>query len=731
VSGGAPLYSLPRGGREEAASIALGAAAAVVVMIVLAVWVATQYVAIQFHFHPGLGPPLLMVPPPHRTWLAPGAVVVAALGAASLTSGRSRRWAGWLFLAAGLLIALRIGPLYPPLNFFLWWWRFGNSPGTAGAWTAGLWVVAILSPLAAVAGLIVSVRRAKGTGPRPDTHGSAHWASRVDLDAAGLIGRDAGVYIGAWSDGRTVHYLRHEGPQHVLAFAPARAGKGVGLVLPTLLSWPGSVVVHDIKGENWALTAGWRQRELGNVCLKFDPTAADGSSARYNPLLEVRPWPDDVKDAQNIADLLIDPAGTGGHDHWDLHWNLTAYDLLVGVILHVLYAERDKTFRGCLAFLTDPNRPIENALSAMLTTIHDPTGRSGWTDPATGQPTRTHPVAAGAARALLNKSDNERSSVVSSAVKFLNLYRDPTVAQNTAACDFALSDLLASGRPVSLYLTTPPSDIIRMRPLMRLLLNQLGRRLTETLDVSAGRVANPPRSRLLLMLDEFPALGRLDFLQTALAYLPGYGIKAYLIVQDLAQLAQTYGRDESIVSNCHVRVAYTANKVETARVISEMAGTMTVHREARTYTGSRLSPVLLHVMASEQELRRPLLTPDEVMRLPDDAALIFVAGRPPIYGQRIRYYEDPVFADRASIPPPSGSDRLAHDWGTWPEPAGPPRTRPADLGTSDGRHDVAASSTPSSPAPSEEDAPSEDDVEWPHLPPIEPRDDVNDGGSET
>ena len=491
MSGGAPLYRLPRGGQEEAVGSVLAAAAAAVVMIVLAVWVATQYVAIQFHFHPGLGPPLLMVPPPHRAWLAPGAVVVAALGAASLTSGRSRRWAGWLFLAAGLLIALRIGPLYPPLNFFLWWWRFGNSPGTAGAWTAGLWVVAILSPLAAVAGLIVSVRRAKGTGPRPDTHGSAHWASRVDLDAAGLIGRDAGVYIGAWSDGRTVHYLRHDGPQHVLAFAPARSGKGVGLVLPTLLSWPGSVVVHDIKGENWALTAGWRRRELGSACLKFDPTAADGSSARYNPLLEVRPWPDDVKDAQGIADLLIDPAGTGGHDHWDLHWNLTANDLLVGVILHVLYAERDKTFRGCLTFLADPNRPIENALSQMLTTVHDLTGRCGWTDPTTGQPTRTHPVVAGAARALLNKSENERSSVVSSAVKFLNLYRDPIVAQNTETCDFALKDLPGGDRPVSLYLTTPPSDITRTRPLLRLLLNQLGRRLTETLDPGSGREPAP------------------------------------------------------------------------------------------------------------------------------------------------------------------------------------------------------------------------------------------------
>src|SRR5437870_3477924 len=711
MSGGAPPYRPPHGGRDETASIVLAAAAAGVVMMVLAMWVATQYAAIQFHFHPGLGPPRLTVPPPHGGWLRPAVVVVAALGAAGLTGGRSRRWAGWLFLAAGLFLALRIGPLYPPFNFFLWWWRFGNSPGTAGTWTTGLWAVAILSVLAVVVGLIVSARRAKETGARADTHGSARWATRVDLEAAGLLGRDAGVYIGAWSDGRTVHYLRHDGPQHVLAFAPARSGKGVGLVLPTLLSWPGSVVVNDIKGENWALTAGWRRRELGSACLKFDPTAADGSSARYNPLLEVRPWPDDVKDAQGIADLLIDPAGTGGHDHWDLHWNLTAHDLLVGVILHVLYAERDKTFRGCLIFLADPNRAIENALTEMLTTIHDPAGRCGWTDPTTGQPMRTHPVVAGAARALLNKSENERSSVVSSAVKFLNLYRDPIVAQNTEACDFALTDLLRTDRPVSLYLTTPPSDITRTRPLLRLLLNQLGRRLTETLDPGSGRLESPPRSRLLLMLDEFPALGRLDFLQTALAYLPGYGIRAYLIVQDLAQLAQTYGRDESIISNCHVRVAYTANKVETAKVISEMAGTMTVHREARTYTGSRLSPVLLHVMASEQELQRPLLTPDEVMRLPDDAALIFVAGRRPIYGRRIRYYEDPVFAERASVPPPVGSDRLAHDWGTWPEPTGVRRGGPAVRGTPDGRND--AGSTLSSPAPSEED-------EWLSLS-LEPR----------
>jgi type IV secretion system protein VirD4 len=670
MSPGTPLYRLPRGGRNEAAGVVAGAAGAIVGTIGLAAWTATQYTAVRLGFHPGLGPALFEVPAPYQVWLSPLAIVAAALGAASFTRSRGRRWAGWLVMFAVLLVALRLGPLYPPFHFFLWWWRFGNVAGTETIWAAGMWIVTIPSHLAVFVGLVVSIRHAKRIGGQSDTHGSARWATRAELESAGLLGRDAGVYVGAWADARTIHYLRHDGPQHVLAFAPARSGKGVGLVLPTLLSWPGSVIVHDIKGENWALTAGWRRSELGHYCLKFDPTAGDGSSARYNPLLEIRGWPDDVKDAQNIADLLIDPAGDGGHDHWDLHWNLTAHDLLVGVILHVLYAERDKTFRGCLAFLADPRRPIENALSAMLTTPHDPSGRLGWIDPATGQSTRTHPVVAGAARALLNKSDNERSSVVSSAVKFLNLYRDPIVAANTEACDFAIRDLVEADRPVSLYLTTPPSDVIRTRPLLRLLLNQLGRRLTETLDApGGGPPRGPARPRLLLMLDEFPALGRLDFLQTALAYLPGYGITAYLIVQDLTQLGQTYGRDESIVSNCHVRVAYAANKVETARIISEMAGAMTVHRETRTYTGNRLNPVLMHVMASEQETQRPLLTPDEVMRLPDDAALIFVAGRPPIYGRRIRYYEDPTFTARASIPPPATSDRLPHQWRTWAETA--------------------------------------------------------------
>jgi type IV secretion system protein VirD4 len=264
--------------------------------------------------------------------------------------------------------------------------------------------------------------------------------------------------------------------------------------------------------------------------------------------------------------MLIDPDGQGTRDHWDL----TAHDLLVGVILHVLYAERDKTLHGCLTLLADPSRAIDATLTAMLTAAHDAERKFGWRN-GTGQSTPTHPAVAGAARALLNKSDNERSSVVSSAVKFLNLYRDPIVVQNTETSDFAVRDLMHADVPVSLYLTILPADIHRTRPLLRLLLHQIVSRLTESMDVAEGRTVARYRHPLLLMLDEFPTLGRMDVLQTALAYLPGYGIRAYLIVQDLTQLAHAYGRYESIISNCHVRIAYAANKIETAKTPSSCA----------------------------------------------------------------------------------------------------------------------------------------------------------------
>ena len=319
--------------------------------------------------------------------------------------------------------------------------------------------------------------------------------------------RDAGVFLGRL-DGR---YLRHDGPEHVMAFAPTRSGKGVGLVVPTLLSWTGSAVVHDIKGENWQLTAGWRSRF--SHCLLFNPT--DARSARYNPLLEVRRGAHEVRDVQNIADILVDPEGALERRN---HWEKTSHSLLVGAILHVLYAEEEKTLARVATFLSDPARPFAATLRRMMATNHL----------GTADAPMVHPVVASAAREVLNKSENERSGVLSTAMSFLGLYRDPTVAAVTSRCDWRIADLVDGERPVSLYLVVPPSDISRTKPLIRLVLNQIGRRLTERLD---SRARAERRHQLLLMLDEFPALGRLDFFETALAFMAGYGIRAFLIAQ--------------------------------------------------------------------------------------------------------------------------------------------------------------------------------------------------------
>ena len=259
-----------------------------------------------------------------------------------------------------------------------------------------------------------------------------------------------------------------------------------------------------------------------------------------------------------------------------------------------------------------------------------------------------HPVVASAAREVLNKADNERSGVLSTAMSFLGLYRDPTVAEVTSRCDWRIADLIAAEHPVSLYLVVPPSDISRTKPLIRLILNQIGRRLTESLDGSDGIER---RHKLLLMLDEFPALGRLDFFETALAFMAGYGIRSFLIAQSLNQIDKAYGQNHSILDNCHVRGTFATNDERTAKRISETLGTATELRAQRNYAGHRLAPWLGHLMVSRQETARPLLTPGEVMQLPPDEAVVMVSSVAPIKARKLRYYADANFKQRVSPPP--------------------------------------------------------------------------------
>lgn len=559
-----------------------------------------------------------------------------------------------------LLDALSIPGARPP-----WAW-----PAIAAEWHAarpgvvrtGVFVAlagSLLALFAFAGGLLLKSRRGTGLS---GLHGTAHWATPREIARTGLLpdsdGAGDGVYVGGWADpGGKLHYLRHRGPEHVLAFAPTRSGKGVGLVLPTLLSWPHSVVVYDPKGEAWALTSGWRQRHANQLVLRFDPASPDPGGAAFNPLAEIRlRTPREVGDAQNVATILVDPDGKGLKGHWEK----TSQALLSGAILHCCYAvEREErraaTLADVQALFSDPERAIDDVLAQMLTYEH-----------VRGAP---HPMVAQEARTMLNKEDKELSSVVSTAVSYLTLYRDPIIAANTSRSDFKIKDLMHHDKPLSLYVVVQPPDADRLRPLVRLLVTQITRGLMDKLDYDDGQVVAHYKHRLLLLLDEFASLKRLPAIEEGIAYMAGFGIKVFLIIQDLMQLLAVYGREESLLGNCHVRIAYAPNKIETAELISKMSGQQTIVRKQTSLSGKRGSFRLTNASESVQEVQRPLLTPDEAMRLPAAVKrgsqivepghlLVFCAGHAPIYGRQLLYFRDPTFSVRSKIPPPEASDCL-------------------------------------------------------------------------
>jgi len=503
-------------------------------------------------------------------------------------------------------------------------------------------------------------------------HGSARWAEEKDIQAAGLLqqsrtflemvtGKDsptsAGVYVGGWEDkDGKFYYLRHNGPEHVLTYAPTRSGKGVGLVVPTLLSWPASTVVTDLKGELWALTAGWRKKHAKNKVMRFEPASINGGLC-WNPLDEIRMGTEyEVGDVQNLVTLIVDPDGKG----LDSHWQKTAFALLVGVILHALFKAKHEgtlaTLPSVDAMLADPNRDIAELWMEMATYGH--------------QDGQNHLAIGSAARDMMDRPEEEAGSVLSTAKSYLSLYRDPVVARNVNKSEFRIRDLMNHDDPVSLYIVTQPNDKARLRPLVRIMVNMIVRLLADKMDFEKGRPVAHYKHRLLMMLDEFPSLGRLEILQESLAFVAGYGIKCYLICQDINQLKSRetgYGHDEAITSNCHVQNAYPPNRVETAEHLSRLTGQTTVIKEQITTSGRRTAAMMGQVSRTIQEVQRPLLTADECLRMPGPRKnaegeieqpgdmVIYVAGYPAIYGKQPLYFKDPIFQARAAIVAPKFS----------------------------------------------------------------------------
>lgn len=560
--------------------------------------------------------------------------------------------------------------LYPPWRVFEWLLRFGWDPDPYLRNTLlGAIGLGALAMFAAV-GLTMSLlerRPRRLSGDQEHLHGSARFGTRADLLAQGLLADRQGVVIGAWQEPGSdrLEYLTDNGTSHVLAFAPTRSGKGVSLVIPTLLSWPASAVIYDIKGENYARTAAARAN-AAQVIFRFAPTELQ--SSRFNPLDGVRIFtPRDVSDAQSIAHMLVSDGEAQGNT--DPHWPQSAASLLTGLILHACYAAHERGRAASLAdlaqLLTRPGIPVEETFRQLLTHPHDPQLRQGWKTPE-GEPTATHPVVAEKAQEMLDRTDKERSSVQSTAKTALGLFSDPLVARAVSRSDFRIDDLVNFARPVSLYIVVPAADRIRLRPIVRLLFTMIVHRLTERTHTPEGEEVRN-RHRLLLMIDEFPTLKQMDVFADALSYMAGFGLKAYLIAQDIRQITAEYGRHESIVTNCQVRVAFAPNQLETAELLSRLSGVATVPRARYQYSGSRSAPRLGSMSAAVDHVERPLLTADEVMRIrpplkdgtgeaerivAPGEALIFLQGQYVIRGSQLLYFQDPLFRARAALAPP-------------------------------------------------------------------------------
>ncbi|HEU4854377.1 MAG TPA: type IV secretory system conjugative DNA transfer family protein [Nitrosospira sp.] len=566
--------------------------------------------------------------------------------------------------------------LYNPFDWWTWVVRFYGSSPTTCNYAFGIFALGFFIAIL-VARLTVGFK-SRSSRKHEGTHGTAKFATAEQIKGTGLLPRDgesgAGVYCGGYDDERTgqTRYLRHNGPEHICAIAPTRSGKGVGLVVPTLLSWPDSVFVLDIKGELWALTSGWRRKHANNIVLRFDPASEDGSCS-WNPLAEIRFGTRyQISDAQNIALMVVDSDGKGLNDHW----RKAAFELLGGVIMHALYKSpavgRVPCLKDCAEILTnvgdfsapDGDSKEPQALVNLFMEMRDVALDE--TNPAAREASL---YIRGVGRSMAEKPEKERGSVISTANNELSLYRDPIVGHNTSRSDFKIADLMDEERPVSLYFITDPNDMDRLKPLTRLLLTQIVTRLTGRLEYHNGRSKTAHKHRLLLMLDEFPSLGSLKVFQSAFAFIAGYGIKAYIIIQDVAQLRQAYTDNESIISNCHVLVAYATNQIATAKWLSEMTGQSTVIKEQITTSGKRFGGPLSNVSRSYQEVQRPLMTADEIRRLAAPTTdengivhpgelLIFVAGNPVIKGRQILYFIDPTFSKRSMIKPPKTSDAV-------------------------------------------------------------------------
>lgn len=536
-------------------------------------------------------------------------------------------------------------------------------------------------------------------------HGTAHFAKKKELKENGLL-KECGVICGELDTAKVkanqekdssislklikpAQLICHGGKVNTLLLAPTGAGKGVSVIIPTILSYLHSMIIFDPKGENYNLTAGYRKR-FSRV-IKFAPCSYD--TLRFNPVMAIRDGDEYAfRDASTIASVIFAPSKVGGGgDEASEYFSNMAKDLVTGVLLHIRFGDyEDKSLAGLLHYLTDidtatlesaqgeanddlgkaqclemikskhfytiteqmyRNRPqyyesmsfgnvkgkslvkkdkdgniIENGLIGLRIPADDPDKKIKL-----------------AAQSSLSQNSKERGSTYATVRSKLSLFNDPQIAYATSECDFEIEDFISCKEPITLYLSVPYSDVTRIAPVFRLLISFMLKKFSEG-ETEFGEVKL--KHNILFLLDEFPILGTFPDIAEVMGVLRGYGIFFLIVCQALSQLIDRYGQNQPFLDHCPVHLIFAPGSINDAELYSKAIGQESVTQGKVSRSGRSNLTQSQGLSFSDNEFGRNLLDAADIKRIPGDKLLVMKHGMQPYIAEKVVYYMDKRFTSK-------------------------------------------------------------------------------------
>lgn len=545
-----------------------------------------------------------------NSWLKGGLIAAFVLSVIGL----------WAYMAGGIFL-MAFNHKFDeatPLTLYQYWAYYGTV-AQVQKWiyiASGISLAVLLSP---VAFFFSPAKRS--------LFGDARFAKRSEIKKSGLLG-EKGIIVGKYGN----KYLTFGGQQHAIISAPTRSGKGVGIVIPNLLNWPDSVVILDIKQENWDITSKFRKK-YGQDCYLFNPAAADYRTHRYNPLAYISEDPNfRIDDVQKIANMLFpDQPGT------DPIWTATPRGLFLGIVL----------------FLAETPGKLVTLGQVLRETLADGDGSAYFAKTINDRAAAGNPLSGACIRALNSyisiASENTRSGIMTSFRSRLELWMNPLVDAATSANDFDLRDVRK--RRMSIYIGVTPDNLERMAPLLNLFFQQL-------IDLNTRELPNQNKAikyPCLLLMDEFTAIGKINVLSKGISYIAGYWLRMMPIIQSPAQTVDIYGKEaaQTFTTNHALNIIYPpkASETQTARDISEWLGYQTVKGQSESKGKGWFSKKSESLSVSDQ--KRALMLPQEITSLGKTKSLVVMEDCPPILAKKVMYYKDRVFIDRLKEVSPS------------------------------------------------------------------------------